>query len=107
MYTGEGMDLEVFFMSRLHYGGRGNRMCAPFRLSLASKSHGEVRGRGTREIRLLLRSLLLNCEARRGGRRRRRKKRQGFSIASCCSCDATKEEDNKIREWKANDRKRL
>lgn len=35
-----GMGLEVFFMSRLHYWGRGNGVCAPFRLSLASKPLG-------------------------------------------------------------------
>jgi hypothetical protein len=32
--------VEVFFMLRLHYWGRGNRVCAPFRLSLASKALG-------------------------------------------------------------------
>ena len=55
------LKLEVFFMSRLHYGGRGNRVCAPFRLSLASKSHGETGWWGVAlETRLLLRTLLLN-----------------------------------------------
>jgi hypothetical protein len=42
---GEGLEVEVavFFMLHLHYWGRGKAMCGPLRLSLASKSLGEVR----------------------------------------------------------------
>jgi hypothetical protein len=42
---GKGLkvEVEVFFVLRLHYWGRGNGVCASFRLSLASKSLGEVR----------------------------------------------------------------